>query len=56
MLIRSLNSQMKKMASRGEMNEARATMHPHIAQETNRHPSGAPWVTSVLEVGPGVVR
>ena len=31
MLIRSLNSQTKKMASRGEKNATRATRHPHMA-------------------------
>jgi hypothetical protein len=56
MLIRSVKSQMKKMASRGEMNEAKATMHPHMDDERNRDPAGALEVESVLEVGPAVVR
>ena len=30
MLIRSVKSQMKKIPSRGEMNAANATMHPHM--------------------------
>jgi hypothetical protein len=56
MLIRSVKSQMKKMASRGEMNEAKATMHPHMDDERNRDSAGALEVESVLEVGPAVVR
>ncbi len=31
MLIRSPNSQMRKIASAGEMNAASATRHPHMA-------------------------
>ena len=41
MLIRSVNSQMKKIPSRGEMKAANATMHPHMSGETKRIAGGA---------------
>jgi len=42
MLIRSVNSQMKKIPRRGEMKAANATMHPHMSGETKRSVGGAP--------------
>ena len=41
MLMRSVNSQMKKTANRGEMNAANATMHPHMAGRLSEPARGA---------------
>jgi hypothetical protein len=44
MLIRSVKSQMKKIANRGERKAVNATMHPHMAGDTTRPAGGAPGV------------
>ena len=41
MLMRSVKSQMKKTANRGEMNAANATMHPHMAGRLSERARGA---------------
>jgi hypothetical protein len=41
MLIRSVKNQMKKIANRGEMNAANATMHPHMAGRLREPAAGA---------------
>jgi hypothetical protein len=41
MLMRSVKSQMKKIANRGEMNAANATMHPHMAGRLSESAGGA---------------
>jgi hypothetical protein len=41
MLIRSVKSHTRKIPSRGEMNAANATMHPHMAGRLRDPATGA---------------